>query len=258
MIERGALQQVGIYDRRAVQVLLLRQHGADLPGRRADRRRVPLPVPPVRPGVLAGHLRALRVRLRDAHRPPPRQGPAPAGRRRPARSTRSGTATRAAGPSSTPPRSTASPPRWSATTTASCGRRPGPRRCDIAAEGLAARATAPASACWPAAGYPRGRLRLCEVRPRRAGHQRRRLPRPADVRRGGRLPRRPRRRHAASAYLRRHRARAEPCCSSGFEPEEESPILFLRLRKAVLKSGLRSCTLWRRSRPAGSRSSRAG
>ena len=28
---------------------------------------------------------------------------------------------------------------------------------------------------------------------------------------------------------------ARPCCSSGFEPEEESPIVFLRLRKAAAK-----------------------
>ncbi len=68
----------------AVPVLLLRQHRADLPGRRADRRGLPVPVPAVRPGLLAGRLRALRLRLRDPHRPPPRQGAAPAGRRRPA------------------------------------------------------------------------------------------------------------------------------------------------------------------------------
>ena len=37
LIERGALQQVGIYEHAAVRVLLLRQHHPDLPGRRADR-----------------------------------------------------------------------------------------------------------------------------------------------------------------------------------------------------------------------------
>ncbi len=51
MLERGALQQVGIYAERAVRVLLLRQHRADLPGRRADRHRLPVPGPPVRPGL---------------------------------------------------------------------------------------------------------------------------------------------------------------------------------------------------------------
>ncbi len=63
--------------------LLLRQHRADLPGRRADRRGLPVPGPPVRPGLHAERVRALRVRLRPAHRPPPRHGAAPPGRRRP-------------------------------------------------------------------------------------------------------------------------------------------------------------------------------
>ena len=39
LIERGALQQVGIYEKRAAALLLLRQHHPDLPGRRADQRR---------------------------------------------------------------------------------------------------------------------------------------------------------------------------------------------------------------------------
>ena len=38
---------------RAVRLLLLRQHRADLPGRRADRRLLPVPGPAVRPGVHA-------------------------------------------------------------------------------------------------------------------------------------------------------------------------------------------------------------
>ncbi len=36
---------------------------------------------------------------------------------------------------------------------------------------------------------------------------------------------------------------------AGFEPEEESPIVFLRLRKAARKGGLR-CSRSRRSPPA--------
>ncbi len=51
LIERGALQQVGIYENAAVRVLLLRQHHPDLPGRRADQRRLPLPLPALRPGL---------------------------------------------------------------------------------------------------------------------------------------------------------------------------------------------------------------
>ena len=52
------------------------------------------------------------------------------------------------------------------------------------------------------------------------------------------VPRRPRRRQRPASPTptwRRHRR----CCSPGFEPEEESPIVFLRLRKAVRKRGLR-------------------
>jgi hypothetical protein len=52
LLERGAQQQVGIAEDDPVRLLLLRQHRADLPGRRAHQRRVPLPVPPVRPGVV--------------------------------------------------------------------------------------------------------------------------------------------------------------------------------------------------------------
>ena len=47
--------------RRAVRLLLLRQHRADLPGRCADRRRVPVPGPAVRPGVQPQRVRTLRV-----------------------------------------------------------------------------------------------------------------------------------------------------------------------------------------------------
>ena len=36
LIERGALQQVGIYEKEPLRQLLLRQHHPDLPGRRAD------------------------------------------------------------------------------------------------------------------------------------------------------------------------------------------------------------------------------
>ncbi len=66
----------------AVPVVLLRQHHPDLPGRGADQRGLPVPVAPVRPGVRAERLRALRVRQCDAHRHPPRCRAAPAGRQR--------------------------------------------------------------------------------------------------------------------------------------------------------------------------------
>ncbi len=69
----------------AVQLLLLRQHRAGVPGRRAHRRRLPVPVQALRPGVGAERVRALRLRLPAAHRRPARPGHAPAGRRGPGR-----------------------------------------------------------------------------------------------------------------------------------------------------------------------------
>ena len=67
-VHRPARARRAAADRRragqAVPVVLLRQHHPDLPGRRADQRGVPVPVAPVRPGVHARRLRALRVRLR--------------------------------------------------------------------------------------------------------------------------------------------------------------------------------------------------
>ena len=89
--------------RRPVQLLLLRQHRADLPGRRADRRASTgsgparstwSPRPSVCEHCSAGCAQRTDWRRGKVH--------APAGRRRPGRSTRSGTATRAGGASSTP------------------------------------------------------------------------------------------------------------------------------------------------------------
>ena len=102
LFERGALEQVGDLRGRAVRVLLLRQHRADLPGRRADQRAVPVPRPPVRPA----HRRRASA---STARPAARSAPTSAAARSPAgwpartrRSTRSGTATRAASRSATP------------------------------------------------------------------------------------------------------------------------------------------------------------
>ena len=69
----------------AVRVLLLGQHGPDLSGGSAHRRGIPLPVPSVRPRLHPDDLRALRERLRPAHRPPARDPAAPDGRQRPGR-----------------------------------------------------------------------------------------------------------------------------------------------------------------------------
>ena len=51
----------------------------------------------------------------------------------------------------------------------------------------------------------RGRVRLQRLRARRAAHQRHRLPRPRALRRGGRLPRRARRRHPPRRHVPRPR-----------------------------------------------------
>ena len=56
LFERGALEQVAIYQGEPVRVLLLRQHGSDLPGRGPDRHRLPLPGPSLRPGQHAHRL----------------------------------------------------------------------------------------------------------------------------------------------------------------------------------------------------------
>ena len=186
---------------RAVRVVLLRQHRPDLPGRRADRRRLPVPVAPVRPGL---HARASASTAPSgcahAHRPPPRQGHAPAGRRRPG--GQRGVELRQ-GPLGVPLRhapATGSPPRWSATSD-------GELRAGVLAGG--ARASRPRACARPRRGRRRGarrrpadrrgRLRVRQVRPGRAGHQRHRLPGPAALRGGGRLPRRAGGRAPASA-----------------------------------------------------------
>ena len=98
---------------------------------------------------IAERLRALLGRLRPAHRPPARQGAAPAGRRRPGGER--GVELRQ-GPVGLPVRHRlrpASPPRWCATRRpVSCARPPGPRRCTSRPRGCARPATArTASAC---------------------------------------------------------------------------------------------------------------
>nr|WP_257909729.1 2Fe-2S iron-sulfur cluster-binding protein [Janibacter limosus] len=60
----------------ALRVLLLGQHGPDLPRGRAHGGGLPLPVASLRPRLHLRRLRALRRRLLDPHRPPPRHGPA--------------------------------------------------------------------------------------------------------------------------------------------------------------------------------------
>ena len=85
-----------------------------------------------------------------------------------------------------------------------------------------------------------------------AAHQRHRLPGPAALGRGARRssPRTssahgPERRDLHARWRRR-----PPCCCVALEPEEESPILFLRLRKAARKPASRSSTSAQWTTPA--------
>ena len=232
LLERGPQEQVGVGRRRAVRLLLLRQHRADLPGRRADRRRLPVPGPAVRPGVHAERVRALRGRAAasapttGAARSP---GGWPAATRR---STRSGTATRAAGRSPTPPSRTGWPARWCGTPTACCVPASWPEAFAAAARGLAA-ARGRAGVLTGGRLDRGGRLRLRQVRPGRAGQQRHRHAGPPAFGRGSGVPRR---RTWPAADLEVSYAdleRAPVVLLAGFEPDDESPIVFLRLRKAA-------------------------
>ena len=124
--------------------------------------------------------------------------------------------------------------------TASSARRPGPRPSrsrPVACRGRCRQGRRRRAARRP--DHRRGRLRLREVRPGRARHQRHRLPLPAALGRGGVVPRCPRR--ADRPGQRRRDVRRPRACQhrllAGFEPEDEAGAVFLRLRKASLGSG---------------------
>ena len=206
----------------AVRVLLLRQHRPDLPGRRADRCRLPVPVPAVRPRVHARRVcEHCASGCAHAHRPPPRHGAAPAGRRRPRRSTRSGTATRAAGPS----RTRRAPDRITSSA--------GPRRRRRARRGVAGPRRSPRAAARSARARRGGTGVLVGGRVSARGRLRLRASSPASCSApttstsgpGRTPPRRPtssraRRRTGpdgrAVTYADLERAR--PCCSSASSP----------------------------------------
>ncbi len=250
---RRAASRSRIYDDRAVRVLLLRQHRADLPGRRADRRRVPVPGPAVRPRV---DRRASASTARPAARCAPTTGAARCCAGWPATTPEvneewncdKGRWAFSYATAARPPR----PRRWSATTNG-----------DLVAGVLARGARASRPRAWPRArrrrrrradrrpAHRRGRLRLREVRPGRARHQRHRLPGPPALGRGAGLPRR-RASPAASCESTYADLEAAPAVLLvGFEPEEESPIVFLRLRKAAPQGHAHGVRRSRRSRPAG-------
>ena len=105
------------------------------------------------------------------------------------------------------------------------------------------------------AAHRRGRLRLRQVRPGGGGHQRRRLPRPAAFGRGAGVPRRARRRPGpGDPGLHAPRGRVHRAVRA-LEPEEEAPIVYLRLRKAVRKHGQNVYHLGQWTTPAVERTS---
>ena len=161
LIERGALQQVGIYEKEPFEsyfsgnTIQICPVGALTSASYRFRSR-PFDLVST-PSVV----RALRLRLRAPHRPPARQGHAPARRRRP-RGQR-GVELRQ-GPLRVPLRrrsTTGSPRRWSATRRpASCGRRRWPEAFAVAARGLAAARHRRRRRAHRRPADRRGRLRL--------------------------------------------------------------------------------------------------
>ena len=151
LVERGALQQVGIYEEKPFESYFSGNTVQICPVGALTGAAYRFRVPAVRPGLHAERVRALRLRLPSSAPTTAAASSCAAWRGTTRRSTRSGTATRAAGPSSTPRPATASPRRWCATSTASCRSPPGPRRWP-----LPRRACGPpaVSACSSAAGCP--------------------------------------------------------------------------------------------------------
>ena len=200
---RARRQAAGRHQQRpALRLVLLRQHRADLPGRCAHQREVPLPLAPVRPRLHADRLRALRLGLRAAHRRTPLHGAAPPGRRR-ARGQR-GVELRQGPlrvrlPDRGPPRAPAGARRGGQPRAASW-----PEAISIAAAGLA-RCRLDRRGAHRRTPHARGRLLLREVRARGARHRRRRLPRPSRLGRGGRVPHGARGRPARGSDVRRAR-----------------------------------------------------
>ena len=173
--------------------------------------------------------------LRPAHRRPPRRRACAAWPGTSPRSTRSGTATRAASPSRYQADGRLEHPlvrdEDGTLVTASW-----PEAISLRG-GRAARRRVPHGRPHRRAAHARGRLRVREVRPHRPRHRRHRLPGPRRLRRGGRVPRRARRRPAAAVRPTRDLESAPVVVLAGLDAEDESPIVFLRLRKGARTRG---------------------
>ena len=194
LIERGALQQVGIYEKEPFESYFSGNTIQICPVGRAHLLGVPLPVAALRPGLHPLDRRARRVRLGHPRRPPSRQGDASPLRRRP-RGQRG--VDHRQGPVRVHLRQPAGPadPPDGARHSTNGGEggelRPAswPEAFAVAARGLAAARDGRRCRCadrWPA--HRRGLLRLLQVRAGRARHQRHRLPCARPLRRGGRVP----------------------------------------------------------------------
>ena len=152
LLERGAEQQIGTSDEVPFQSYFSGNTVQICPVGALTERQLPLPRP-------ARSTSCRASRCASTARPAARSAPTGAARRSPAgwpattpRSTRSGTATRVAGRSTTPRRPTASSTRWCATPTARSSRPAGPRRSSARRRASSRPSPAAASACCPAAG----------------------------------------------------------------------------------------------------------
>ena len=195
-------------------------------------------------------------RLRERTDYPPRHRAAPAGRQRP-RGQR-GVDLRQ-GPLRVPlphRAPTGSPGRWSASADGTLAETSWTEALSVAARGPAGRARGRHRRARRRPAHRRGRLRLRQVRPGRGGHQRRRLPRPRRTRprSWSSSPRTSSARARRSCDYTRLEAAPTVLCVA-LEPEEESPIVFLRLRKAVRKHGQHVYHLGQWTTPAVERTS---
>ena len=189
-VDRGNQHAGQHLPRRAVRVVLLRQHRADLPGRRAHRQAVPVQGPPVGPRAGRAHVHDVRGRLPRSRcsRRRNQRAALPRRRHRPGElglAVRQGPLRLRGGRQRRAPRRAAGPQGRRRSS-----RRRGPRRSTPRPTALRDGARPPAarrrSPCiGGAAAHQRGRVRLGEARQGRDRHRQRRRP----ARRRARPPR---------------------------------------------------------------------
>ena len=232
LLERGALQQVGIDEDEPFESYFSGNTIQICPVGALTSAAYRFRVPAVRPGLDADGLRALRLRLRDAHRPPPRQGHAPAGRRRPEvneewncdKGRFAFRYVRARRPAHAPAGARRGAASWSPASwpEALDARRRGlPAARDAAGVGVLAGGRLTLEDAYAYAKFARVALGTNDIDFRAGPHSAEEADFLAQHVAGSRPGRHLRRPGEAPAVL-----------LVGLEPEEESPIVFLRLRKA--------------------------